>query len=88
MDVGTLLPLYKVSGDKIKRKLAEFRQKGESNDDIGEEMHRLVTRAYPGTDLEMQDQLASEAFLRGYRNSRIAYDLLNRAPRTLNDALE
>ena len=36
----------------------------------------------------MQDQLAAEAFLRGYRNSRIAYDVLNRAPRTLNDALE
>ena len=48
----------------------------------------MVTRAYPGTDLEMQDQLAAEAFLRGYRNSRIAYDVLNRAPRTRNDALE
>ena len=72
----------------VRRKLAEMRQKGESNDEFGEEVRRLVTRAYPGTDLEMQDQLAAEAFLRGYRNSRIAYDVLNRAPRTLNDALE
>ena len=36
----------------------------------------------------MQDQLAAEAFLRGYRNSRIAYVVFNRAPRTLNDAIE
>ena len=36
----------------------------------------------------MQDQIAAEAFLRGYRNSRIANYALDRAPRTLNDALE
>ena len=36
----------------------------------------------------MKDQLAAKSFLRGYRNSRIVYDVLNRAPRTRNDALE
>ena len=70
----------------ICRKLADISQKGESNDEFGEEVRRLVTQAYPGTDLEMQDQLAAEAFLKGYQNSRIEYDALNRAPRTLNDA--
>ena len=65
-----------------------MRQKGESNDEFGEEVRRLVTLAYPGTDLEMQDQLGAEAFMRGYRNSRIASDVLNRAPRTVNEAVE
>ena len=55
------------------RKLADIKQKGESNDEFGEEVRHLVTQAYPGSDLEMQDQLAAEAFVRGYRNSRIAY---------------
>ena len=72
----------------VRRKLAEIRQKGESNDEFGEEVRRLITQAYPGTDLEMQDQLAAESFLRGYRNSRIAYDVLNRNPKTLNEAIE
>ncbi|XP_061191756.1 uncharacterized protein LOC133199998 [Saccostrea echinata] len=72
----------------VRRKLAEIRQKGESNDEFGEEVRRLITQAYPGTDLEMQDQLAAESFLRGYRNTRIAYDVLNRNPKTLNEAIE
>lgn len=55
-----------------------MRQRGESNDEFGEKVRRLVTQAYPGTDLEMEDQLAAEAFLRGYRNSRIAFDVLNK----------
>ena len=72
----------------VRRKLAEIRQKGQSNDEFGEKVRRLVTQAYSGTDLEMKDLLAAEAFLSGYRKSRVAYDVLNRAPRTLNDALE
>lgn len=72
----------------VRRKLADMRQRGESNDEFGEEVRRLVTQAYPGTDFEMQDQLAAEAFLRGYRNSRIAFDVLNKAPRTLIAAIE
>lgn len=72
----------------MRRILAEIRQRGESNDEFGEEVRRLVTQAYPGTDLEMQDQLAAKAFLRVYRNSRIAFDVLNKAPKTLNAAKE
>ena len=72
----------------VRRKLADIKQKGESNDEFGEEVRHLVTQAYPGSDLEMPDQLAAEAFVRGYRNSRIAYYTLNRAPKTLNYALE
>ena len=34
------------------------------------------------------NQPAAEAFLRGNRNTRIAYNVLNKDPRTLNDALE
>ena len=48
--------------------------------------HKVVGPLIEGKD--PQDQLAEKAFLRGYRNSRIAYDALNRAPWTLNDALE
>ena len=68
----------------VRRKLADIKQKGESNDEFVEEVRHLVTQAYPGSDLEMPDQ----AFVRGYCNSRIAYYAFNRAPRTLNDALE
>lgn len=70
----------------VNRKLAEIRKSGEYYDEFGEEVRRFATQAYPGTDLEMQDQLAAEVFLRGYRNSRI--DVLNKAPKTLNAAIE
>ena len=59
------------------RKLPNIRQKWEYNDEFGEKLRRLVTRAYSGTDLDMQDQLAVEAFLRDNHNSRIAYDVYN-----------
>lgn len=72
----------------LAQEIAEIRQRGESNDEFGEEVRRLVTQAYHGTDLEMQDQLAAEAFLRCYRNSMIAFDVLNKAPKTLNAAIE
>lgn len=68
----------------MRRKLAEIRQRGESNDEFGEEVRRLVTQEYPGTELEMQDQLAAE----GYRNFRISFDVLNKGPRTLNAAIK
>lgn len=51
-------------------------------------MRRLVTQAYPGTDMEMQNQLAAEAFLRGYCNPRIAFNVFSKAPKTLNAAIE
>ncbi|KAK3098956.1 hypothetical protein FSP39_024662 [Pinctada imbricata] len=72
----------------VRRKLSEIRQRQESNEEFGEEIRRLVTRAYPGVDLLLQDQLAAEAFLKGYKNSKIAYDVLNKKPTTLNEAIE
>ena len=72
----------------VRRMLSEIRQKQESNEEFGEEIRRLVTRAYPGVDVVMQDQLAAEAFLKGYKNTKIAYDVLNKKPTTLNEALE
>ena len=71
----------------VRRMLSEIRQKQESNEEFGEEIRRLVTRAYPGVDVVMQDQLAAEAFLKGYKNTKIAYDVLNKKPTTLNEAL-
>ena len=72
----------------LRRMLSEIRQKQESNEEFGEEIRRLVTRVYPGVDVVMQDQLAAEAFLKGYKNTKIAYDVLNKKPTTLNEALE
>ena len=68
--------------------LSKIRQKQESNEEFGEEIRRLVTRAYPGVDVVMQDQLSAEAFLKGYRNTKIAYDVLNKKPTALNEVLE
>ena len=45
----------------VRRKLADIKQEGESNNEFGKEVRHLVTQAYPGTDLEMQDQIAAEA---------------------------
>jgi hypothetical protein len=63
-----------------------IRQKSKSNDEFEDVC--LVTQTYPGTDLDMQDQLAADVFLKGFRNSRIAYDVLNRGPTSLNEAIE
>ena len=35
----------------------------------------------------MCEQLAAENFLKGYKNGKIAYEVMNRCPRTLNEAL-
>ena len=68
--------------------LSEIRQKQENNEEFGEEIRRLVTCAYPGVDVVMQDQRAAEAFLKGYKKTTIAYDVLNKKPTTLNEAIE
>ena len=52
----------------VRRMLSEIRQKQESNEEFGEEIRRLVTRAYPGVDVVLQDQLSAEAFLKGYKS--------------------
>lgn len=48
----------------VRRKLGELRQGKE----LAEEVQHLVSLAYPGTDLLLQDQLDTDAFLKGLRN--------------------
>ena len=72
----------------VRRKLTEIKQHAMSNEEFAEEIRRLVTRAYPGVGLDMKDQLAAEAFLKGYRNPKIAYEVLNKNPTTLSEALD
>ena len=38
----------------VRRILSEIRQKQDSNEEFGEEIRRLVTRAYPGVDIGMR----------------------------------
>ena len=71
-----------------RRKLSERRQGKESTEEFAEEIRRLVARAYPDSSIETQDELAAEAFLGGYRSSRIAYQVMNQEPKTLARALE
>ncbi|KAI3370013.1 hypothetical protein L3Q82_024438 [Scortum barcoo] len=54
----------------VRRKLGELRQGKESAAEFAEEVRRLVSLAYPGTDLLLQDQLATDAFLKGLRNQK------------------
>lgn len=49
----------------VRRKLGELRQGKETTAEFAEEVRRLVTFAYPGVDLQLQDQLATDAFLKG-----------------------
>lgn len=56
---------------KICRKLSEIKQKEETNEELAEEIKRLVTRAYPTVGLDMQDQLAAEYFLKAIRMGRL-----------------
>ena len=71
-----------------RRKLSERRQGKESTEESAEEIRRLVARAYPDSSIDTQDELAAEAFLGGYRSSRIAYQVMNQEPKTLARALE
>ncbi|KAK6172537.1 hypothetical protein SNE40_016172 [Patella caerulea] len=71
-----------------RKRLADLRQKHESNEEFSEEVRRLVTLAYKDVNLVLQDELAAEAFLKGYRNPRVAYEALNRNPRTIAEALD
>ncbi|XP_069137250.1 uncharacterized protein [Argopecten irradians] len=71
-----------------RNKLHDLLQKSLNNDEFGEEVRRLVTLAYPGVDLKLQDQLAAETFLKGYKNIRVAYNVMNQKSLTLNAASE
>lgn len=70
----------------VRRKLGELRQGRESSAEFAEEVQRLTTLAYPGIDLKLQDQLATDAFLKGLRNQKVAYEVMNRDPCSLAEA--
>lgn len=70
----------------IRRKLGELRQLKESAAEFAEEVQRLVTLAYPGVELDLQDQLATDFFLKGLRNQKVAYEVMNKDPHSLVEA--
>ena len=71
-----------------RKRLEDLRQKGETDDEFAEEARRLVVRAFPTVNITLQEELAAEAFLKGYRNSRVGYEALNKAPKTISEALD
>jgi len=70
----------------VRRKLGELRQGKETSAEFAEEVRRLITLAYPGVDLQLQDQLATDAFLKGLKNQKVAYEVMNRDPCSLAEA--
>ena len=70
----------------IRRKLGELRQGRETSAEFAEEVRRLITLAYSGVDLQLQDQLATDVFLKGLRNQKVAYEVMNRDPGSLIEA--
>lgn len=54
--------------------------------EFAEEVRRLNTLAYPGVDLHLQDQLATNAFLKGLINQKVAYEVMTRDPCSLAEA--
>lgn len=51
----------------MRRKLGDFRQGMETSTDFAEEINLLVSLAYTGVGLVLQDQLATDAFLKGQK---------------------
>ncbi|KAM3596786.1 uncharacterized protein V6R79_020929 [Siganus canaliculatus] len=70
----------------VRRRLVELRQGQETSAEFAEEVRRLITLAYPGVDLQLHDQLATDAFLKGLRNQKVAYEVMNRDPCSLAEA--
>ena len=69
-----------------RQRLDDLKQGSNSLVEHAEEVRKLVTRAYPDVDPQMQDQYAAEAFARGLRNRRIAFLVLQQAPVSLAQA--
>jgi len=69
-----------------RRRLGELRQSKETVSEFAEEVHRLVILAYPGVDTELREQIAADAFLKGLRNQKVAYEVMNRDPVSLDEA--
>ena len=73
----------------VRRQLLYVRQEeGESIEDFADRILTKVNEAYPGTDVEMEQDLAKEAFLRGCQNRSAAYAAAEKDPETLQGALE
>ena len=72
-----------------RRQLSYVRQEeGEWIEDFADRILTKVNEAYPGIDVEMEQDLAKEAFLRGCQNRSAAYAAAEKDPETLQDALE
>lgn len=70
-----------------RRQLSELRQGKEASlGEFAEEVRRLVTLAYPNCTMELQDEFAAEAFLKGLRKPQVAYEVMNTDPKTLAEA--
>ena len=69
-----------------RQKLANVQQGGKSKEDYAEEVRRLVARAFPEVPQSSQDQFAAEAYARGLRNKRVAFQVLQSAPTTIAQA--
>lgn len=54
----------------MRRKLGDFRQGMETSTDFAEEINLLVSLAYTGVGLVLQDQLATDAFLKGLTKTK------------------
>ena len=63
-------------------------EEGESLEDYADKVFTKVAEAYPGTDEEMEQDLAKEAFLRGCHHRSAAYAAAEKDPVTLQEALE
>ena len=69
-------------------KLSSMRQQSESNETFAEEIMQVTTLAYPGACREAREEYATEAFLKGYKNGELSYDVMNVEPKTLAEALK
>lgn len=54
----------------VRRKLGEFRQGTETSAEFAEEVNCLVSLSYPGVSMVLQDQLATDAFLKGLTKTK------------------
>ena len=57
-------------------------------DEFAEVVQKLVAQGYPTADRGSQEEFAAEAFLMGYKNQKVGYEVLNTAPKTLHEAVE
>ena len=46
-----------------------------------------MAQAYPDLLVAAQEELAAEAFLRGYKNPRVAYQAMNSNPQTSSQCM-